>query len=102
MKDVFAVPGETQQVFCHARHAPSGAVLMQTERPSTDHTAQADGTWVLDAMLVWEKEIAESDIDMPRWAEDLWDAIGIENAPSYVQDKHANKKALRNAKPEGV
>ena len=51
------------------------------------------------AMLAWEQEMQALDKDMPRWAEDLWDAVGIQNAPVYVQEKHAAKKVKRAEKP---
>lgn len=47
----------------------------------------------------WLRDIAKSDAAMPRWVEDLWDAVGVENAPQEVKDNHAAKKTLRGQKP---
>ena len=61
-----------------------------------------DAAIAAEPMLAWEREIAALDADMPRWAEDLWDVVGIETAPQFVQDKHAAKKTKRAEKPEVV
>ena len=97
---IYAIPNEDTQ---YIGRAPSGAVLMAELRPTIDHvcTDQGDNTgiWVLDTMTVWEKELDVTDKDMPRWAEDLWDAIGIGNAPAAVKDFYNQKKLLRATKP---
>ena len=53
----------------------------------------------IDAVRGWLLQMAASDASLPRWAEDLWDAVGIQNAPASVQAKHAEKKSLRAQKP---
>ena len=55
---VYAVPNSIEQ---HIGKAPSGAVLMDTERPSADHVAQADGTWVLG--FAGRRRIAKQQMD---------------------------------------
>lgn len=54
---------------------------------------------VISAVEQWELDMKASDQDMPRWAEDLWDVVGLQSALQIVKDNHAAKKALRNQKP---
>jgi len=62
-------------------------------------------TWVEDAakpMREWQKQIAETDQTMPRYAEDIIDAMDAPSRARIVQvtlDKYNAKKALRASKP---
>lgn len=102
MKAVYGIPETDRQ---YIGRAPSGAVLMDTVRPSTLHTcstggcAEGSGKWILDPEVVWIKDMEESDKYMPRHIEELWDVIGIENAPTYTQGVYNQKKAKRAEKP---
>lgn len=59
-----------------------------------------DGSgWAEDPMAKWEADIAATDADMPRYVEDLWDTIGIAQAPAYTQEIYNNKKIIRSQKP---
>ncbi len=104
MKEIYAVPGETRQHICKARHAPSGAVSMDAARPSEDHVCfdRGDGTgvWAIDPNKVWERDMVESDNKLPRWAEDIWDVIGVDKAPPYIRSAHEKKKQYRARKPK--
>ena len=46
----------------------------------------------------WQQEMSATDINMPRYIEDIWDVIGIENAPDYTKSAYQNKKVLRGRK----
>lgn len=98
---IYGVAGTNEQ---HIAKQLLDKVEMPDTRPSEFHICQDNGdgtgTWVLDADKKWEKEIAEFDSVMPRWAEDIWDYLGIENAPLYVQDVYNEKKAKREEKPK--
>ncbi len=56
----------------------------------------------VDELAEWEKSIAASDKDLPRWAEDLFDLVTgaktLAQLPELAQ-KVADKKAIRGAKP---
>ena len=56
-------------------------------------------TWDVDVLAQWEQEMVESDKEMPRYLEDIWDAVGIENADPFVRAKYNAKKSKRNEKP---
>lgn len=51
-------------------------------------------------MVIWKQQMAATDADMPRWAEDIWDVIGVDTAPVVVRDRLAAKKALRAERPQ--
>ena len=51
------------------------------------------------ALKDWEMEMVQSDSEMSRHIEDIWDHLGIENAPQITQDKYAAKKLSRSRKP---
>lgn len=53
----------------------------------------------IPAMTLWEREMAQSDSQMSRDLEDLWDAVGISKAPQVVKDKYDAKKAIRATRP---
>lgn len=103
---IYAILGETKQFICKRAHAPSGAVLMNEERPtplhecSTEGCAEGFGIWVVNETKVWEADMTASDTKMTRAIEELWDAIGISKAPLNTQSFYADKKALRAKKPE--
>lgn len=48
---------------------------------------------------LWLEGMEESDVAHPRAIEDIWDHIGITNAPQITQDRHAAKKTLRGERP---
>jgi hypothetical protein len=102
----YGIPGGNEYYNCIARYAPSGAVLMNTQRPSIHHIcdtagcAEGFGVWILDPMREWEANMAALDVGMERAIEDIWDVIGIENAPPTVQDAYNAKKAEREKKPK--
>ena len=98
-KGIYAVPGEATQVYCTERHAPKGAVLMQEISPGSS-IAQADGTWTLDPHVERLEALLVADTILPRWAEDIWQVIGIDNAPEIVQSTYHKKKDLRLKKPK--
>ena len=54
--DTYGVVGSNKQ---YVGRCPLGGVLMSDPRPSTDHIAQADGTWVLDLGTLAAKIRAE-------------------------------------------
>ena len=54
--EVYGIVGSNQQ---HVGASPSGGVLMSTARPTVDHVAQEDGTWVLDLNRLAEKARTE-------------------------------------------
>jgi len=54
------------------------------------------------ALEIWEKQMELSDGTIPRWAEDIYDALSATskgNVNSVTADKIAAKKALRGQKP---
>jgi hypothetical protein len=80
---------------------------MPISRPSSNHVCKATvegfGVWLLDPMTEWLDEVntfeAENEL-MSRAFEEIWDTIGIESAPQYTRDKHAQKKEIRGRKPK--
>lgn len=67
--------------------------------PTEYHTLDAEDNWVIDDLAKWEDDMAATDIQMTRSIEDIWDVIGIENAPMYTQDIYNDKKSIREQKP---
>lgn len=69
----------------------------EAEELARDAEEQA---WADDApMRLWRTNISKTDETMTRSAEDIWDVVGVDAAPQYVQEAHVNKKAIRNSKP---
>lgn len=64
--NIYGVVGSDIQ---HVGRCPLDGVLMSEPRPSTDHIAQADGTWVLDTESLAAKVRAERNA---RLAETDW------------------------------
>ena len=97
---VYGVPGYNIQ---YIGKAPSGAVLVSEQRPTMNHicvdNSDGTGSWTFDEYRKWAEDMAASDADMPRWAEDLWEAVGVSKAPTYVQEQYNYKKTLRSTKP---
>jgi|ETNvirenome_6_85_1030632.scaffolds.fasta_scaffold17194_2 hypothetical protein len=50
-------------------------------------------------MMDWEAAMNQTDEAMPRYVEDMWDYIGVDNAPQKTQELIAAKKAMRAEKP---
>lgn len=102
MDGIYAIEGSREQFI---GRSPKGGVLMNVLRPgdfykcSTEGCAPGFGVWVKDNLTEWEEEMKTTDADMPRWAEDIWDVIGVQNAPAAVQDKYNLKKEVRGRKP---
>lgn len=102
-KGYYAVPGESYQAFCLPRHAPKGAVLMNEGRPTEHNTCRTEGcadgfgVWGLDIVASWVDDI-ESE-PMSREIEEVWDFLGIGNAPTYTQEIYNKKKEIRGRKP---
>jgi len=70
------------------------------EKPKWDGTKWTEGETDLE---VWKKKMAESDVPLPRWGEDLIDLTS--GAPTYgaispqTQKLADDKKALRSERP---
>lgn len=100
--NVYAVDGKIEQ---HVGRCPDGGVLMPELRPgplwtcSTQGCEEGHGVWVEDECDVWIAKIAVTDCTMTRATEEIWDHLGIENAPAKTQSYHAEKKALRAVNP---
>lgn len=58
--EYYAIPGETNQHICKARHAPEGAVLMLESNPG-GYIAQANGTWLKGQDKIKEEALVELD-----------------------------------------
>lgn len=67
---VFAMQGESfQQV---GGNCPEGWIVMQGQRPSIGHIAQADGTWVAEEKaVVWPRFVGNQKLDLFTPAEQL-------------------------------
>jgi hypothetical protein len=50
-------------------------------------------------MRLWRTNISKTDETMTRSAEDIWDVVGVDTAPQYIQEAHAAKKVVRGEKP---
>ena len=53
----------------------------------------------IDPMVLWARDMANSDSQMSRDVEDLWDVVGITSAPQAVKDKYSSKKTVRSQRP---
>jgi len=54
------------------------------------------------ALEVWKQEMAESDVLIPRWAEDLYDGLSLEirdGISAVTKNKIVQKKAKRELRP---
>lgn len=72
-------------------------------QPSASEVSVAVSEWQAESdVIAWEKEMEASDALIPRWAEDLYDALPADQKAAVAQetvDKIAAKKALRGQKP---
>lgn len=105
------VPGADGPVInpTHEQYLLAGWVLYVV--PVIDHATQTQGEIVITdtewtylvvdktPTEIWEASMQASDSIMSRHIEELWDAIGIDKAPTYTKEKHAEKKLLRDSKP---
>jgi hypothetical protein len=90
MKQVFAEVGSSfQQV---GGTCPDGWVVMQSERPTPEHVAQADGSWTLDPSLKLTKNNTAYSAatmaltaDYPQLEKDTWPTQN-EEASAWVAD----------------
>lgn len=67
---VFAMPGESLQQV--GGDCPEGWVVMEGQRPSIGHIAQADGTWAPEEKaVVWPRFVGNQKLDLFTPAEQL-------------------------------
>nr|WP_315539520.1 hypothetical protein [uncultured Comamonas sp.] len=67
---VFAMPGESLQQV--GGDCPEGWVIMEGQRPSIGHIAQADGTWAPEEKaVVWPRFVGNQKLDLFTPAEQL-------------------------------
>ncbi len=85
--------------------ATNGGVI--TEFPGGIPSQALQDTWTAEyeagaALRRWEKDMAESDALIPRWAEDLYDGLALETRDgisAVTKNKIVQKKAKRELRP---
>jgi hypothetical protein len=71
-------------------------------KPTESELDTIYNTWSSQAeknKRLWVTEMKATDSSMTRQVEDLWDAIGLDDATQHTKDVHAAKKAVRASKP---
>lgn len=84
-----------------------GKRYLLTDTEKSEKATQDSAYEAKRAMLTWQKEIASTDKLVPRYVEDLIDALVSKNAiaktdlPAVLKKNYEDKKALRTKKPRG-